>query len=473
MSPVYQKLKMNFPRIIYSFSLRGAFLCAIFIPFIFSSSVFSQDEEAIKFFNQGQDAHEKGNFSAAVKSYDEALKIIPDFPEAEYQKGNALLSLNKTDDAEKAFRRAIELRDDWSLPITALGALLVEKREFGEAESLLTQALELDDSNVLANSALTDLRLKTNASAEILKNLLEKLRFLTSKAKPPASVWASRAALEYAIGNKSAAKSSLDRALLIDPDNKNALMTRGEIALSEADIDSALKDAETVSKLAPNSLPGKIFLARVYYAKGNSAEAKQLLDSIENPTAEAISLRNKLLLGETENAELLEKQLETDPKNAAILGRLCTLQRVKNPQKALEYCRRASEAEPSNINHAIDFGAALILTKQFERAVSVLKQIAAIAPDNFTARAYLAAALFQLKRHAEAIQEYLWLTKKQPDLAIAYYFLAISYDVLGQYLNAMAHYQQFLKLADKTQNQFEVENVELRLPALQRLIKKK
>jgi tetratricopeptide (TPR) repeat protein len=446
---------------------------AVFITFAFASNAFPQDEEAIKFFNQGQDAHEKGDFLAAIRSYDEALKIIPEFPEAEYQKGNALLSLDKADDAEKAFRRAIVLREDWSLPITSLGALLVEKNNFAEAETLLTKAVELDDSNFLAYSALTDLRLKTKSSPDVLKDLLEKLKILTAKAKPPASVWASRAALENALGDKAAAKTSLNRALTIDPNNKNALIERAEIALFEGDTTAAMRDAQTLAKLAPNSLPVKLLTARVFYADGRKDEAQKILASIENPTVEVISMRNKLSANESENAAELEKELEKNPKDAAILGRLCSLERISAPVKALEYCRRANEVEPNNISHAVGYGGALVQAKQYESAVLILRRIIKIAPENSTAHAHLAIALFQLKRLEEAITEYRWITEKHPNSAIAYYFLAISYDTLGQYLDAMANYQQFLKLADKTQNQLEIEKVGLRLPSLQKLIKSK
>lgn len=429
-------------------------------------------DEAVKLFNQGQDAHEKGDFASAVKFYEEAIKTFPEFAEAEYQRGNALLLLNKPVEAEKAFRRALELREDWTLPMTSLGALLVEQNNFTEAEKFLTDAIELDDMNFLAYAALTDLRLKTKANADVLKTLLEKLKILTSKAKPTASVWASRAALENALGDKASAKTSLSRALSIDAKNKSALIERAEIALAEGDNKGAMQDALTLGRLAPDSLSVKLLKARVLAANGKTDEAIQLLDKISSPNAEVVSLKSKLSATETENPADLEKLLESDAKNAAILGRLCILQRVANPQKALEYCRRANEAEPNNLNHAVGYSAALVQAKQYESAILILRKIIEIAPDNFTSHANLATALFQLKRYKEAIAEYLWLTEKQPDLAIAYYFLAISYDSLGQYLDAMANYQQFLKRADAGTNQIEIEKVNLRLPSLQKQIKK-
>jgi tetratricopeptide (TPR) repeat protein len=434
------------------------------------------DEEIadpVAIFNQGQDAHEKGDLEAALKFYEQALKIVPEFPEAEYQRGNVFLVLGKPDEAEKAFRRAVELRPDWSLPMASLGSVLVRKNQFDEAEKILAKAIQLNEQNSPALTALAELKIKTKAKPEILRELLEKLTVLSTKANPTASVWASRAALESALGDKAAAKNSLNRALVIDPRNQSALADRIEIALTEGDINRAADLFKTLQQISPNSSDTRILNARILADSGKSDEALKILDAIENPSTDVKILRSKITASGSENVAELEKQLENDRKNAAILGRLCSLLRAENPGKAVEYCRRASEAEPQNINHAIGFGAALVQAKRFEDAANLFRKLSQFAPDNFTVRANLATALFQLKRYGEAKTEYLWLTEKQPDLAITYYFLGISFDQLGEYLDAMANYQQFLRLADTTQNKLEIEKVNLRLPVLQKQIKEK
>lgn len=433
----------------------------------------AEPDDAVAIFNQGQDAHEKGDLKGAVEFYQKALKIIPEFPEAEYQLGAAYLALNQTEMAETAFRRAVELRADWSLPMASLGAILVQKNEFAEAEKILNRAVEIDEMNSPAYVALTDLRLKTKAAPEILKRLLIKLQLLTSKANPTGSVWAARAALERELGDKTAAKTSISRSLSIEPNNKTALAERVEIAISENDLAGALEFARNLNKIAPDSPNSKFLLARVYAEDGNSAEALKIIDSISNPAPEVTLLRMRITANSSENAAELEKQLVADAKNAAVLGRLCALLRTENPIKALDYCRRAYEAEPSNLNYVIGFGAALVQAKQYENAVTIFRKIIEIAPDNYTAHANLAVSLFQLKRFEEAKTEYLWLEEKQPDLPITYYFLGIIYDQLTQYLDAMANYQQFLKLADTEKNKLEIEKVNLRLPALQKQIKEK
>lgn len=431
------------------------------------------EDDPVAIFNQGQDAHEKGNFAEAIKLYEKALEILPEFPEAELQKGNALLALGKPLEAEKSFRRAVALREDWTLALASHGAVLVRLNQFSEAEKILLSALELDEQNTPAYAALTELRLKTNAKPEVLRELLGKIKVLTGKAKPTASLWASRAALENALGDATAAKASLTRALEIEPKNQFALSERAGIAVNEGDAERAAEILKTLVQASPESEDVKILQARVLLLDGKNAEALKILDSVTNPTENLLTLRGKIIAGNTANAADLEKQLESDQKNAAVLANLCILYRKDNPLKALDYCRRASEVEPGNVNHAVNFGAALVQAQKFPEAVGLFTRLKQIAPDNYTVHANLATALFQLKRYEEAKTEYQWLAEKRSELAITYYFLGITHDQLKEYVDAMANYQQFLRRADAAQNQLEIDKVNLRLPALEKLIKEK
>jgi tetratricopeptide (TPR) repeat protein len=441
------------------------------------SLVIAQDQPAVDdpvaIFNQGQDAHEKGDLPAAVELYRRALKLFPEFPEAEYQLGNAYLALGKTDDAEKSFSRAIELRADWSLPMVSLGAVLVDKNRFPEAEKILLRAIELDAQNPPAYVALTDLRLKTGAPPAELKELLTKLRLLTGKVKAGAAVWSARAAVERTLGDLAAAKTSLGRALAIEPLNKSALAERTTLALAENDAAGALENAKTLAKIAPRSPNAQFLLARAHAAAGSPVEALKILNEIENISPEMKAFRDKITANTTVSAADLEKQLENDPRNAPVLGRLCAVLRAEDPLKALNYCRRAAEADPNELDYAIGYGAALVQARQYETAAALFRRIIAVAPENYTAHANLAVALFQLKRYPEAKTEYLWLAEKQPELAVTYYFLGIIFDSLTEYMDAMANYQQFLRLADAERNKLEIEKVNLRLPGLQKQIKEK
>lgn len=441
-----------------------------------SQNTFCQDDEdrsgeAVALFNSGQDAHEKGEFAKAIENYDKALKLIPDFPEAHLQRGNAFQALGKLDEAESAFRRTVELRTDWSLALASLGSVLVRKGNFPEAEKYLTQAIETDELNFPAYAAMTELRLKTKASPEVLTVLLTRTRNLTAKANPTASIWASRAALENAVGDRKGAKLSASRALELDPKYQFALATSADLALLEHDPAAADAFVKRLEAIAPNSESAKGLRARVLVAQGRTDEAVALLSSIPNPGAEIVDLKNQILAASTTDTAELEKQLGSNPKSAVVLAKLCTAFRVGDPAKALDYCRRASEAEPSSVQPVVGYAAALVQSKRFDEAIVVLRKLLVIAPANTTVRANLATALFQLKRYPEAKIEFRWMTDHQPDQSAAYYFLAIIHDQLAEFPDAAANYQQFLRLADPESSKLEIEKVNLRLPVVQKFIK--
>jgi tetratricopeptide (TPR) repeat protein len=226
----------------------------------------------------------------------------------------------------------------------------------------------------------------------------------------------------------------------------------------------------TLEPISSNAEPLTILKAKLLAVGGNADQALKLLDTVAASSTDARTLRAHITAGTATPADL-EKQLAGDPKNAVILGRLCTLLRRDDPPKAIGYCRQASEVEPGNLKHAIGFAAALIQAKQYDQAVHILRKLLDLAPDNWTVHANLATALFELKRFKEAKPEYVWLTSKQPKLPAAYLFLAITCDQLGEYLDAMANYQQFLRLADVNESKLDIEKVNLRLPQLQRQIK--
>jgi len=430
-------------------------------------------EDAVAIFNQAQELHEKGDLAAAIDLYKKALKVVPEFPEAEYQCGSAYLGLGKRHEAESAMRRAVELRPDWTLALTSLGSILLENGKLAEAEGPLTRAIELDEQSFPALAALAELRLRTKAPSSVLQGLLEKIAAVTAKAKPTASLWTARAALENALGQRGAAKASLVNALKLDPKNRFALTETANIAIAEGDTVRASEAVAQIEKIAPDAGATKLLRARVLASDGKLQEAVKILDTIKDTLPEAAELRGRIGLAGSDNVAELEKQLAGDPKNVIALSRLCSLYRVDAPEKALIMCRKASEAEPENINHAIGFGAALVQAKMFTEAVGLFRKLLGLAPDNSTAHANLATALFQLKRYTEAKIEFQWLVAKQPDLAAAYYFLAITHDQLAEYLDAMANYQQFLRLADPAKSQLEIDKVNLRLPILQRQIKEK
>ena len=369
------------------------------------------DDPAI-IFNRAQDAHAKGDLARAIELYTEAIKVRPEFPEAEFQKGVAHISLKQTAEAEKSLRRAIKLRAAWSLPQTALGLLLVNAGNDAGAEPFLRRAIELDAKDINALAALASLRLRAGAKEEALKLISR----ATAGENATADMWVTRAAIERAAGNQIAAAASIKRALALDPNNVAALEEQTTIAAEGDDFERVIPAVEAALRAAPNSAQLRARLANLHARAG-------------------------------------EKY------------------RVSDSQKSLQHYRRAVELEPTDINYATGYASALVQARRFEEAAALLRRILASAPDNYAAHANLATALDGLKRYPDALVEYKWLNGARPELPVTYFLLARAYDLTGELEPALATYETFLAKADAAQNGLEMEKVNLRLPNLRRQIK--
>jgi len=125
----------------FSNKLLLAASCILLLALSSAAPLKAQTEEAfgddatdpVRLFERGQSAHAHGEIEKALGFYEQALKVRPEFPEAQFQRGNALVSLKRFDEAEGAFRAAISLKKNWSLPYSALGALLVRRKQDTEA----------------------------------------------------------------------------------------------------------------------------------------------------------------------------------------------------------------------------------------------------------------------------------------------------------------------------------------------------
>jgi len=462
-------------------------VCAMVHPLAAQTADAFDDSGAdpVKLFEKGQNAHARANslkdpaeklqtYELALEYYNEAIRVRPEFPEAEFQKGNVLTTLGRSAEAESSFRRAIELRKSWSLPYSALGALLARLNRDKDAEPLLREAIRLDPNDLLAARILANVRLAANDPKEALQLATR----ATAEPGAGAPIWFVRALSERGIGDNRAALNSLNHVLELEPQNFDALIARA--ALRVAEHESALEDLKTAELLA-NDKNKVSRLVAAYESAGRQedatrvAKAAGLAEPANANSGNVIGTEEEIKRANSDDLdqarEALEKLLKKNPNNATLLARLGASYRTSDPNRSLDFYRRAMELEPANADFATGYSSALVRARRFAEAVIVLRKVVLAAPDNYAAHANLATALYELKQFPQALAEYEWLLQSRPDLTIAYYFIATAHDNLGEYEQALAAYETFLGHANQQTNQLEIEKVKLRLPSLQRQIK--
>lgn len=460
-------------RLVFALAFALALLC--------SHSARAQDEfgddaaDPVKLFKRGEDAHAKKDYEQAIEFYEEALRLRPEFPEAEFQRAGALASLGRLPEAEKSYRRAMELKPAWALPPAALGLLLArtQGRE-REAEPLLRHALELDPKNLTATVALADLRARAGDAAEGLALL----RRATEIKSDDASLWIVRARAERSVKDSASATKSYTRAVEVEPANVEARLGRADLFLESGEKDLALEDVRALEAQSKADWRLAIAVANRYGLAGRADDARRVYDSLPDEAKNSddgrklyAALTDVSCADTPEVRASLEKLVGSDPKNAKALACLGSLTRTSDPQRSLEYYRRATEADPHDVDYAVGYAAALVQLRKFDAAAVILQRVLQVAPDKYEAHANLAASLYELKLYKQAIVEYKWVSRARPDLAVTQFFIATAHDQLGEYEDALASYEAFLAHADAQTNALEIEKVNLRLPSLRKQIK--
>lgn len=446
---------------------------AFTLTLLVSAAVAQSDPDPARLFTAAQDAHERGQLQEAVALYKKALEVFPKFPEAEFQLGNAYRQLGDVEQAEECYRRALDIRRKWTLPMVSLASLRAARGDFAEAENLVQDVIGLGGENSAAYAVLADVIIRRNASSDEMRSVLSSVRDLNSRPRQQAFLLVSQASLERRLGDLKAASTSIASALRLEPNNTDAIAQSVELALSARDSDTAVAQASRLLAIAPEADSAKLLLARAYAAAGDFERAGAQLDSMKRTDPEADALRKDLNVASSKDPLELEKSLAANPNDIAVIARLCVLFRTSNPTKAVDYCRRTLETDPSNVTFATRYAAALVQAQKFQEAGGLLLRLRDAAPDNYTVRAYLATVYYQTKRWNEAKTEYRWLQERQPKNAITYFLLGIVHDRLEEYISALDQYQQFLALADPKSHQLEIEKVKLRLPSLKNQIKEK
>lgn len=104
-------------------------------------------------FNWGRQLAERGEHQAAIGVYDEAIQSLPAHyaPQSLFNLlGLSLLHLGRLDEAERWFRRTLELKSDHVPAFLTYASLLARKGDKEAAESLFRRAIALagDDAAV-------------------------------------------------------------------------------------------------------------------------------------------------------------------------------------------------------------------------------------------------------------------------------------------------------------------------------------
>lgn len=205
-----------------------------------------------------------GKAERALALIDEALSEQPDQARFHYVRGNALTYLDRNDEAQAAYERAIELDAKDPLPYAALGQLVAFREGAGKADKqraieLFQTALQLEPKLGPAHQSLGVVLLSLDQPEQAVEALENADRlagnvetaYLLAQAHGELGHYAeavefAASAVEYEPGASGADLRLLHARLLLKADQREA----------------AAREFEQVAKLVPDSPPLRLEVAR-------------------------------------------------------------------------------------------------------------------------------------------------------------------------------------------------------------------
>lgn len=447
-------------------------------------------QQAAALFEAGQQAHQRGELEKAIALYGEALKLDPELWQAEYQRGTAYVSLNKLAEAKTSLTRVSQLLKDFgdspqakqisARVQTSLGEVALAENKADEAEQAFRRALELQPQAARAQAGLAEALLARNQHAEAIN--AAKAALAAGDDRP--STYALLGIAQTISRQFTDALPNLNAALQREPNNTLALLYRADVFQAQNRLPDAIADLRAAAQSDARTGTKLRLAGALAHAKRFDEALKHYQDVLqaEPENQEALTARAALLIESGKGQEAitqLEALLKTDPNRAALHAQLAELYLPSKPELALEHYQAAARLEPQQPNHQIGVASALVKLRKFQEAVAVLRPLTGqnLREDlAYVATTNLATALFELDDFPNAARVFVRVLEfqqrrgDQKRAAITLYFLGICFDKLGDLEQALRAYEQFLSLASP-ENQLEVEKVKLRMPSLQRQLK--
>ncbi len=106
-----------------------------------------KDENAIAFLNRGRFKAASKRYEEAIKYYDKAIKLNPEYAEAYNEKGNTLLILGEVDEAITSFTKATEINEKYITAWKGKEAALLMQNKQEEAIRCCDTITRIDPRN--------------------------------------------------------------------------------------------------------------------------------------------------------------------------------------------------------------------------------------------------------------------------------------------------------------------------------------
>ena len=303
----------------------------------------------------------EGRFDDAIRRYQIARTLRPDYVATLVNLGNIFLELNRLDDARESFSAALAIDKNNPAANYGLGQVAVSKRSYAEAVDHFEKTLaQVPDANRVhyslamayrglgdAEKAKAHLAQQGSVGVRVADPLVDGLRDLITGER----VYLARGKVAFEAKRYADAVTEFRKAVTAKPDSVTARINLGAALTQVGDVNGAVEQFEEALHLEPGRVNAHYNLAVLLARQNKHEQAITHLRSVSR--VEENDLNARLLLAqELKNAERSDESLLEYSRVAYLLAASPKLE-LRNGARALELAQRLFSATGATQHGAV------------------------------------------------------------------------------------------------------------------------
>src|SRR5580704_7208077 len=381
----------------------------------------SRDPNVVKqkYLAKGKDYFAQEKYSEAAIEFGKAIQVDPNFGQAHYELGLTRLKLQQDYRAAQELTLAIQKLEQDSDKDRArldLANLFISHRDYQQANELLEATNNRQKSNPDFQRVSANYYAGVNRLPEALRAMQEAIRLDPKQS----DFYGDLASLQVAAGDFGPAEESFNRALALDPKNVNVRLALGAFYQLRGRLAEAEQQFRQAIDVDPKSVRARDQLIRLLVIEGKNDEAGAA-------------------------ARATKRDLFNDPAGYTKLGDYYYLFARDLDRATTEY-KSLFEEHPKDANVRKNLIHLLISKNQIAEARSLNDEVLKTngsQPDALVSRAQIDLHENQSNAAVTSLQEVL---ARDPDNALAHYYLGEAYEQLGDSSRAASEFREAIRI---------------------------
>ena len=370
-----------------------------------------------RYLESGNEYFEQQRYEEAIVQYRNAIAQDNRFGEARRQMAAALFRTgNLRGGVRQQIRAADLLPDDVELQVSA-AAMLLNARQYDDAEARARRALSVDPSNIDAQIVLGN----ALAGLQDLDGAVAQLEEAIEIDPQQARSYASLGALQAARGDTEQAEAAFEKAVAVEPENAGAQLAQANYYWASGRLDDAETSINQALELDPTNVLANRAAASLYITTNRAAEAEAPLIVLAAENPDALGPKTKLAqyylsVNRLDDARAQLVLVADRPEGWGMAtAQLARIDYAEgNEVAAHNLIDQVIFQQPNNVAAHLVKARFLIAEANYDAALEVAE--AAIAADPQAANGYytVGAIYTRQRRYLDAIDAYSQVVRRNP-----------------------------------------------------------